>query len=69
MEDQKINKSENNNRADDHRDRWQLTSVMKAFLAAASEGESKRQRRDRDDCVIRTETERLHYSASLVLSL
>lgn len=31
------------NRANDHRDRWQLTSVMKAFLAAASEIEREKE--------------------------
>ena len=50
-----------------HRDRWLLTSVMKAFLAAASE--RQREKKDRDGCVSRSEMERLHYSASLVLSV
>lgn len=57
----------NNGWADYHRDTWQLTSVMNAFLAAASETEREGEKRDRDGSVSRSETERLHYSASLVL--
>lgn len=45
--------------------------MMKAFFAAASEGGRGRQteRRNRDDCVSHTGMERLHYSASLALSV
>lgn len=43
--------------------------MMKAFLAAASERERKKTGRDRDGCVSGCEAERLHYSASLVLSV
>lgn len=49
-----------------------LTSVMKAFLAAASEREADRQTdrgENRDVCVSRSETEAFHYSASLALTV
>lgn len=40
---------------------------MKAFLAASERG--GRKKKPRDDCVSRSETEALHYSASLALAV